>query len=291
MRAPLLRRIVPAVLALALTACAPPAAAPNASGTPSDAKARQAIASGPRPHTVPALREWRPSRGTYRYGTQSRIVRSRAHADALAATSRTFADDLRALTGRAPAQVTGTARTLRPGDIYLDARLPRPRARPGGLRAAGHRPRHRHRTCRRGGLLRHPHAAPAAAPEPAADHPPRHSPGLAPLPRARPDGRRRPQVLHPTVAGRAHQGARLPQAQLSASAPLGQRGLPHRKQLPPRGRVQGPSDQAADQGPHRARGPLQDHRGARVRGPRPYAGGSARTPWLAPGQQDGGGTR
>ncbi|MDG4864549.1 family 20 glycosylhydrolase, partial [Streptomyces sp. T-3] len=71
------------------------------------------------PRTIPALQEWRGGRGLFRYGTGSRIVRSRAHAAALAGTSRTFADDLRALTGRAPAQITGDTRDLKPGDIYL----------------------------------------------------------------------------------------------------------------------------------------------------------------------------
>ncbi|MBC9714420.1 family 20 glycosylhydrolase [Streptomyces sp. TRM66268-LWL] len=69
---------------------------------------------------MPALREWHGTQGAYHYDpTRTRIVRSRAHAEALADTSRTFAADLRELTGSAPAEVTGTTDTLRPGDLYL----------------------------------------------------------------------------------------------------------------------------------------------------------------------------
>ncbi|WP_327354648.1 family 20 glycosylhydrolase [Streptomyces sp. NBC_01304] len=132
------RRIVLAVSALCLVACLPscrPVEAPLDDAARSGA-ARVPAAAGPAaagpaaagpaaargnaaPRVIPALREWRGGQGTFRYGNGSRIIRSRAHAAALAGTSRTFAADLAALTGRKPAQLMGTARDLRRGDILL----------------------------------------------------------------------------------------------------------------------------------------------------------------------------
>ncbi|TDU88982.1 hexosaminidase [Kribbella voronezhensis] len=75
--------------------------------------------SNPRPQTIPALQEWTGGTGSFSYSSATRIVRSTAQATTLATTSQVFADDLRALTGRAPAETTGTPADLRAGDIYL----------------------------------------------------------------------------------------------------------------------------------------------------------------------------
>ncbi|MGH3711964.1 MAG: RICIN domain-containing protein [Micromonosporaceae bacterium] len=76
-------------------------------------------ATNPKPLTVPALREWTGGTGSYAFSSATRIVRSTADATALATTSQTFADDLKALTGYPITQVTGSAADLRAGDIFL----------------------------------------------------------------------------------------------------------------------------------------------------------------------------
>ncbi|GAA4440882.1 hypothetical protein GCM10023148_48070 [Actinokineospora soli] len=73
-------------------------------------------AANPKPRTIPALREWTGGTGSFTFTATSRVVRSAAHDAALAGTSQTFADDLRALTGRVVAQAVGTPQ---PGDIHL----------------------------------------------------------------------------------------------------------------------------------------------------------------------------
>ncbi|MGH3734849.1 MAG: family 20 glycosylhydrolase [Micromonosporaceae bacterium] len=80
------------------------------------AVAGAAVAANPAPRTIPALREWSGGTGTYQFSGGTRIVRGAA---ALAGTSQTFAEDLKALTGYTVAQVAGTAADLRPGDIFL----------------------------------------------------------------------------------------------------------------------------------------------------------------------------
>ncbi|TGB16108.1 glycoside hydrolase [Streptomyces sp. MZ04] len=73
---------------------------------------------------IPALREWHGGSGSYSYQPGTRIVRSRAHAAALAITAATFADDLAALTGRRPVQAVGAAGEVRKGDIFLTLGAP-----------------------------------------------------------------------------------------------------------------------------------------------------------------------
>jgi hexosaminidase len=75
-----------------------------------------AHAANAKPQTIPALREWTGGTGSYAFSASTRIVRSTADATALATTSQTFADDLRALTGFTLTQTTGTAAA---GDIGL----------------------------------------------------------------------------------------------------------------------------------------------------------------------------
>lgn len=103
-----------ALLLVPLTAAgAPPVAS---AAVPAHAPA---AAANPRPATIPALREWVGGTGTYQFAETSRIVRNSAHDAALAGTSQTFADDLKALTGYTVTQVTGTPDTVAPGDIFL----------------------------------------------------------------------------------------------------------------------------------------------------------------------------
>src|SRR6266545_4779880 len=75
-----------------------------------------ARAANAKPQTIPALREWTGGTGSFGFGATTRIVRGSADATALATTSQTFADDLRALTGFTVGQVTGAAMA---GDIVL----------------------------------------------------------------------------------------------------------------------------------------------------------------------------
>ncbi|WP_336048077.1 family 20 glycosylhydrolase [Streptomyces sp. CA2R101] len=76
-------------------------------------------ADSSRPKTIPALQEWNSSNGTYEFTSDSRVVRNVNDAVALAATSRTCAADLSAVTGRSVSEVAGTEDSLRPGDIFL----------------------------------------------------------------------------------------------------------------------------------------------------------------------------
>ncbi|MDD9375959.1 family 20 glycosylhydrolase [Streptomyces sp. ZAF1911] len=75
--------------------------------------------ANPKPQTIPALQEWTGGTGSFSYTSATRIVRSSTNATTLATTSQVFADDLKSLTGQAPAQTTGTTADLRAGDIYL----------------------------------------------------------------------------------------------------------------------------------------------------------------------------
>ncbi|MDT8912392.1 family 20 glycosylhydrolase [Amycolatopsis sp. PS_44_ISF1] len=78
-----------------------------------------AEAAGVAPKTIPALRNWTGSSGSFTFTAGTRIVRNTADAAALAGDSATFAEDLGALSGHAPRQVTGTAASAHPGDIFL----------------------------------------------------------------------------------------------------------------------------------------------------------------------------
>ncbi|WP_436499855.1 family 20 glycosylhydrolase [Actinokineospora sp. HUAS TT18] len=73
----------------------------------------------PKPQTIPALQQWTGGTGSFTYSATTRIVRSTTHATTLASTSQVFADDIKALTGKAPAQATGTTADLAAGDIHL----------------------------------------------------------------------------------------------------------------------------------------------------------------------------
>ncbi|MGY0236963.1 family 20 glycosylhydrolase [Longispora urticae] len=77
--------------------------------------AAPAAAAGP-PQTVPALREWTAGTGSYTFGTASRITVDAAYAGRLADEAQVLADDLRDLTGRTVAVVTGSPAT---GDLHL----------------------------------------------------------------------------------------------------------------------------------------------------------------------------
>ncbi|WP_329200088.1 MULTISPECIES: family 20 glycosylhydrolase [unclassified Streptomyces] len=73
-------------------------------------------AAGAAPQTVPALRQWTAGTGTYTFTGTTRIALDPAHAAQLSDEAATFAEDLRALTGRSVPVVTGSAA---PGDIGL----------------------------------------------------------------------------------------------------------------------------------------------------------------------------
>ncbi|MFJ2740648.1 family 20 glycosylhydrolase [Streptomyces sp. NPDC087440] len=111
---PTRRTFVTGTAALAAAAALTPAVAGAAhagsAGQPADAG---------RPLTVPGLQQWTPGRGSYRFGTGSRIVLDRGRRAQLAATAALFADDLHTLTGRRVAVVTGQARA---GDLSLTLR-------------------------------------------------------------------------------------------------------------------------------------------------------------------------
>jgi hexosaminidase len=92
-----------------LTACVAVAVPPASAQT----------ATNPRPLTIPALREWMGGSGSFVFTGTTRIVRATANASTLATTSQVFADDVRALTGQTPSQVTGSTAELRAGDIFL----------------------------------------------------------------------------------------------------------------------------------------------------------------------------
>ena len=121
----------------------------------------------------------------------------------------------------------------RPGS---EARRDRPPSRTGGVCAydrsgggRGTRPHPRRR------LLRHAHDPPAAAPP--ADDPRGAGARLAPPPRARVDGGRRPQALQRALARIAHPRAGLSEAQPASPPPHRQRGLEDRERASPRGRL------------------------------------------------------
>ena len=111
--------------------------------------------------------------------------------------ARLFANDLRRLTGRATPVLAGPGLVPRPGHESLRLGSSDRQARqrglpPGGGRGAAHRSAHSG-----GRLLRH--AQRPAAPAPPPHHSGRACARLAALPRARPDDRQRPQVLHPRL--------------------------------------------------------------------------------------------
>ncbi|GHB59955.1 hypothetical protein GCM10010347_32470 [Streptomyces cirratus] len=75
----------------------------------------RAAASAP-PQTVPALRQWTAGTGSYTFTGTTRIAVDPAYTDQLSDEAATFAEDLRALTGRGVTVITGSAA---PGDIGL----------------------------------------------------------------------------------------------------------------------------------------------------------------------------
>ncbi|MFI5830096.1 family 20 glycosylhydrolase [Streptomyces sp. NPDC051578] len=81
---------------------------------PGAAPSQAAVAAAPQ--TVPALRQWTAGTGAYTFTGTSRIAVDPAHTAQLADEAATFAEDLRALTGRSVSVVTGSAA---PGDIGL----------------------------------------------------------------------------------------------------------------------------------------------------------------------------
>ncbi|MGH3098022.1 MAG: family 20 glycosylhydrolase [Streptosporangiales bacterium] len=84
--------------------------------TSGTAHAARADAGGT-PKVIPALTDWKPADGSYRFGKESRILVP-AHGDSLHATARTLAAELKARYGRSVSVVQSTAHPL-PGDIVL----------------------------------------------------------------------------------------------------------------------------------------------------------------------------
>jgi hexosaminidase len=76
-------------------------------------------AANPRPATIPALREWHGSEGSFELRGSSRIVIPRRHRTRLRATARLLAADIRRATGRRPRVVAIRGRRLRRGDVRL----------------------------------------------------------------------------------------------------------------------------------------------------------------------------
>lgn len=74
---------------------------------PGAAPSQAAVAAAPQ--TVPALRQWTAGTGAYTFTGTSRIAVDPAHTAQLADEAATFAEDLRALTGRSVSVVTGSA--------------------------------------------------------------------------------------------------------------------------------------------------------------------------------------
>ncbi|MGH8461004.1 MAG: family 20 glycosylhydrolase [Stenotrophobium sp.] len=103
-----------AVVALVLAACGTSSPVSTTLGFTPPAPAG---VNGPRPLTIPALREWAPAAGAFHWTPTSRIVLGSDDAR-LGADAATFADDLGALTRTTPAVVRGG--TVHPGDIELD---------------------------------------------------------------------------------------------------------------------------------------------------------------------------
>ncbi|MFI9063272.1 family 20 glycosylhydrolase [Streptomyces sp. NPDC053429] len=81
---------------------------------PGAAPSQAAVAAAPQ--TVPALRQWTAGTGAYTFTGTTSIAVDPAHTAQLADEAATFAEDLRALTGRSVSVVTGSAA---PGDIGL----------------------------------------------------------------------------------------------------------------------------------------------------------------------------
>lgn len=72
------------------------------------------------PSTIPALQEWHQEPGVYQLTERTRIVRDRDVADALATTSRMFAEELGALIdGHTLCEAAGTPADPAAGDIFL----------------------------------------------------------------------------------------------------------------------------------------------------------------------------
>ncbi len=78
--------------------------------------ARSARAATGTPQTIPALRAWTPSSGSFVFGPASRVVVDPAYAGTLDDDAATFAADLTVLMGRSVAVAHGSAAT---GDIRL----------------------------------------------------------------------------------------------------------------------------------------------------------------------------
>ena len=237
------------------------------------------------PTTIPALREWEGGEGTFQLRRGSRIVVPRARRRKLRSEAPPAGVRSRRADGPPP-----TGRRLAPpaaaaGRHPAGARGPSARARGRGLPPADRRSGEDRRAAPCGRVLRDPHAPPAAPPGPAASA--RPGARLAALPRAGADGGRRPQVLHPRLAALPRARARLAQAQLPASAPERQPGLPHREREPSGDRLGAPS--------HEGRGPVADragaapphHRRAGDRHAGPHGGRARPTP-RAPAQKRGG---
>ncbi len=72
-----------------------------------------------RPRTIPALREWSPGEGAYELRSGARIVVPVKHRRVLRETAKTFAADLRALTGVSVPVVSGRRVSALRGDIRL----------------------------------------------------------------------------------------------------------------------------------------------------------------------------
>jgi hexosaminidase len=83
-------------------------------GDPNDAAPIGALGA-----TIPAMREWTPATGAYRFGAGSRIVIAPSSAAELRADADTIAEDLAALTGTQPIVLEGDRPAAQPGDIFL----------------------------------------------------------------------------------------------------------------------------------------------------------------------------
>ncbi len=174
-----------------------------------------------RPPTIPALREWRAAPGAF----ELRAVEPHRGGRRGGGPAGARAEARRSSPAPRPRRATSSCASARPTVAWARGLPPR-RGRDAADRGA-----HRGRR-----LLRHADACSSCCagrrPIPAG-----RRPRLAALPRARPDDRQRPALLHPRLDQARDPAARVPEAQPAAPALLRERGLSDREREPPGGRV------------------------------------------------------